>query len=109
MLVVYSARSALDSFDDRLPEYLLNSLTLSATAALLAVAVGLLLAYAARIGRGPVIAAATRFAGIGYALPGAVLAVGVVVPFAAFDNGLDRVMRDAFGVSTGLLSGTLLA
>ena len=65
-----------------MPEYLLNSLTLSVTAALLAV-VGLLLAYAARIGRGPVIAAATRFAGIGYALPGAVLAVGVVVPFAA--------------------------
>jgi iron(III) transport system permease protein len=110
VLVVYSARLALDSFDDRLPEYLLNSLTLSATAALLAVAVGLLLAYAARIGRGPVIAAATRFAGIGYALPGAVLAVGVVVPFAAFDNNLDRAMRDAFGVSTGLLlSGTLAA
>jgi iron(III) transport system permease protein len=110
VLVVYTARSALDSFGGRFTDYLLNSLTLSATAALLAVAVGLLLAYAARIRRGQMIAAATRFAGIGYALPGAVLAVGVVVPFAAFDNGLDRLMRDAFGVSTGLLlSGTLVA
>jgi iron(III) transport system permease protein len=110
VLVLYTTRAALDSFDGRFTEYLLNSLTLSATAALLTLGVGLLLAYAARIGRGPVLAAATRFSGIGYALPGALLAVGIIVPFAAFDNGLDQVMRHTFGISTGLLlSGTLVA
>ena len=110
VLIVYTARSTLDSFGGRFLEYLLNSLTLSTMAALLAVAAGILLAYAARIGRGPLVAAATRFSGIGYALPGAVLAVGTIVPFAALDNGLDQVMRHVFGLSTGLLlSGTLVA
>lgn len=87
-----------------------NSLMLAALAALLAVMTGLFMAYGVRLGGNPVLRAATRLASLGYALPGAVLAVGVIVPFAWFDNSLDRLMRDAFGVSTGLLlSGTIVA
>ena len=42
--------------------------------------------------------------------PGAVLAVGAVIPLAWFDNTLDGFMRSAFGISTGLiLSGTVIA
>ena len=38
------------------------------------------------------------------------IAVGVIIPFAALDNGLDSWMREQFDVSTGLLlSGTLVA
>ena len=40
---------------------------------------------------------------IGYAVPGGVIAVGLMVPFAAFDNALDGWMESAFGISTGLL------
>lgn len=91
-------------------DYAVNSLSLSVVAALLAVAVGLFLAYGIRLGAGPVLRAATRFAGVGYAVPGAVLAIGVVIPFAAFDSAVDGMMRRAFGLSTGLvLSGTLFA
>src|SRR5690606_3756296 len=39
----------------------------------------------------------------GYAIPGTVLALGLMLPFAALDNGIDAVMRSTFGVSTGLL------
>ena len=40
----------------------------------------------------------------------AVLAVGVMIPFATLDNAVDGLMRDWFGVSTGLiLSGTVFA
>ncbi|MEX1147074.1 MAG: ABC transporter permease subunit, partial [Sphingomonadales bacterium] len=54
--------------------------------------------------------AAVRVASMGYAVPGTVVAVGVVIPFAWFDNSADQLMRDSFGVSTGLiLSGTLAA
>ena len=43
-------------------------------------------------------------------MPGAVLAIGVMIPFAAFDNSLDGLMRSWFGISTGLLlSGTIVA
>jgi iron(III) transport system permease protein len=44
-----------------------------------------------------------QLASIGYAVPGTVLAVGLLVPLAAFDNQVDAFMRAAFGVSTGLI------
>jgi len=40
---------------------------------------------------------------IGYAVPGGVIAVGLLVPFAGFDNWLDGRMEAWFGISTGLL------
>ena len=36
-------------------------------------------------------------------MPGGVIAVGLMVPFAAFDNALDALMRNNFGIGTGLL------
>lgn len=90
--------------------FVTNSLMLAAGTAVLLVAVAVFLAYARRLQGGPVIAAATQFAGFGYAIPGAVIAVGVLIPMAAFDNALDGWMRATFGVSTGLLlTGSLAA
>jgi iron(III) transport system permease protein len=110
-LIDYTLRPvAFHRFEGQFGVYLWNSLTLSSVAALLAVATGLLLCYAVRLGGGPIVTAAGRVASAGYALPGAVLAVGIVVPFAHFDNALDRLLRDSIGVSTGLLlSGSLAA
>src|SRR3546814_15581926 len=52
--------------------------------------------------------AAVRIAGLGYAVPGSVIAVGVLIPFTLFDNTLDSWMRSTFDISTGLLlTGTL--
>ncbi|WP_197911813.1 hypothetical protein [Kineobactrum salinum] len=43
-------------------------------------------------------------------MPGTVIAVGVLIPFAWFDNTLDSLLRQHFGFSSGLfLSGTLAA
>ncbi len=87
-----------------------NSLLLSGVAALMAVAVGMVLAYGLRIRGGRVMQIATRLASVGYAVPGAVLAVGVLIPFAALDNNVDAIMRERFGLSTGLvLTGTIFA
>ena len=47
---------------------------------------------------------------LGYALPGTVLALGLLIPLAALDNHVDAWARHLFGRSTGLiLSGTVLA
>ena len=90
--------------------YVLNSCLLSATAALIALLVAIVIAYARRLQGGQVLKVTTRIASLGYALPGAVLAVGIIVPFAAFDNALDAWMRAQLGISTGLLlSGTVTA
>jgi len=80
-----------------------NSLTLATIAALVTVAVAVVLGSFARLRGGRAAGSALYIARIGYAVPGGVIAVGLLVPFAGFDNALDGWMRDTFGVSTGLL------
>ncbi len=99
-----------ESWTPRFLEFVTNSLMLASAAATVAMCVGLVLAYALRLENSPALKIAARLASVGYALPGAVLAVGVIIPLAAFDNGVDSFMRAQFGISTGLLlSGTVFA
>lgn len=85
-----------------------NSLKMAGGAAVLLVMIAIFLAYAQRLHGGPIVGAAVQAASMGYALPGAVIAVGILVPMAAFDNTLDAFMRQYFGISTGLLmTGTI--
>jgi len=88
----------------------LNSILLAASAAVLAVVLALFLAYGKRQFRGPLVTASIRVVATGYAIPGTVVAVGVIIPLAWFDNRVDSWMSDHFDVSTGLLlSGSLFA
>jgi iron(III) transport system permease protein len=103
-LVVESwKRVALRGLPEALPVWIANSLFFSAIATAFALVVGLVLAYAARLSKNPAAPVFVRLAGIGYAVPGTVLAVGLLVPLAAIDNAVDGFMRSSFGVSTGLL------
>lgn len=87
-----------------------NTLLLAVPTAVLAIGFALLLGYGKRLGQGPLGRVATTLASLGYAIPGSVIAVGVLIPVANFDNALDRWMRATFDVSTGLLlSGTIAA
>jgi len=87
-----------------------NSLMLAAITAALAVALALLMAYGRRLRPSQPVNLAVRVASMGYAVPGTVIAVGVILPFAWLDNTIDGWMRAQFDISTGLiLSGTLAA
>jgi iron(III) transport system permease protein len=87
-----------------------NSLFLSGTAALTTLLIGVTLAYSRRLHNTRGMQVLMRLSSLGYAMPGAVLAVGVIVPLAGFDNWLDSLMREFFGISTGLLlSGSAFA
>ena len=87
-----------------------HSLVLAGSAAVIAVGIGLILAYANRLTESPLTRKIIRLASIGYAVPGTVLGIGVLIPLAGFDNALDSFVRAQFGVSTGLLlSGTIAA
>lgn len=87
-----------------------NSLVLACLASAAAVTLALLFAYAARLHRSLATQFAIRTSALGYALPGTVLAIGLLAPLAAFDNGVDAWMRAHTGISTGLLlSGSLFA
>ncbi len=97
-------------FGERFLVYARNSFALASLGAVLIVAVAVALSYAVRLGASRPTTAMVRFATLGYALPGTVIAVGVLVPLGIFDNAVDSAMRSTFGVSTGLLlSGTLVA
>jgi iron(III) transport system permease protein len=80
-----------------------HSLMLAASAALIAVVVGVVLAYACRASRSKLVHGAAALASVGYAVPGTVLAIGILIPLAGFDNAFDAFMRSTFGISTGLL------
>ena len=69
----------------------------------------MLLAYVERQG-GRHLSLLMRLSTLGYAVPGTILGIGVLVPFAAFDNALHVFMLENFGWGTGLLvTGTIAA
>jgi iron(III) transport system permease protein len=87
-----------------------NTIMLALSAAVIAVVLALFLAYGKRLLKSNTVTASIRVVATGYAIPGTVVAVGVIIPFAWFDNSLDGLMREHYGFSSGLLlSGSLFA
>lgn len=80
-----------------------NSLLLASLAAVVAVSLALLLSYGARLHPGKVTRVATRVAAMGYAVPGSVVAVGILIPFVWMDHQINDFMKGQFGVVVGLL------
>ena len=110
ILLRFAARHLEDILSENYFDAMWHSLTLSLVASIVVVGLGLVLAYAHRSQRGRRITTFLRLASVGYAMPGTVLGIGVLIPLAYFDNSVDAIMRSAFGVSTGLLlSGTITA
>jgi iron(III) transport system permease protein len=91
-----------------------NSVLVSTLAAIVTIVAVLLLAYSVRLappGRATTsVRLAARTMNLGYAVPGAVIAVGILIPLAQLDNTIDAWMKSAFGIATGLLlTGSLFA
>ncbi|RIY00068.1 iron ABC transporter permease [Aureimonas flava] len=103
VLVGHAWRRPGDFADPRLWRALENTVAVAASTAVLTVAIGFLVAYGIRLTNARPLRVLSRLAAFGYAVPGTILAMGILVPFAAFDNALDARMRDWFGLSTGLL------
>jgi iron(III) transport system permease protein len=87
-----------------------NSLRVSAIAAVLAVALAGLVAYAVRIAPSHWTRGTSQLLTLGYAVPGTVLAVGVLLPVGAADAMLADMVKRITGASPGLiLTGTVFA
>lgn len=80
-----------------------NSFILAGVTATLAVLLALLLAYGARLSKGLLADALNRLVGLGYAVPGSVIAVGVLIPVTRLDNWLAAQWLSWFGSNPGLL------
>ena len=87
-----------------------NSFALAGLTAIVAIALATVMAYAARLTRNPLVGGANRIASLGYAIPGAVIAVGVLIPLGRLDNLLADWIEAWLGMRTGLLlTGTVVA
>jgi iron(III) transport system permease protein len=80
-----------------------NSFVLAGTTAVIAVLLALLMAYGARLSRSVLASGMNRLVGLGYAVPGAVIAVGVLIPVTRLDNWLAGQWEHWFGSNPGLL------
>ncbi len=103
VLIAMGLESGQSPFAPRYIGFAQASLTLAGTAAAITVVAALLIGYAERLAPGRVSRAASTLAGIGYAIPGGVIAVGLLIPLATFDNAMDAWARARLGISTGLL------
>ena len=80
-----------------------NSFVLAGVTAFIAVGFSLLLAYSARQSRTLLTRGLNRLVGMGYAVPGAVIAVGVLIPVTRLDNWLAAQWQAWLGTNPGLL------
>lgn len=110
-LLLWMTLTNLDkSFDREFFELASHSLILAGVTAVLGILLALILAYGARLQPGPGVRFGVQLAALGYAVPGAVIAVGILVPVGRLDNAIATWSEQWFGVSTGLLlSGTVAA
>jgi iron(III) transport system permease protein len=112
--VVILTNMMINNFDTavntRFFHYALNTLLVGSVAGIMALLIAIIMAYGIRLNPTFTTKTSARIASMGYAIPGSVIAVGILIPFGWFDNTLDAWMRETFGISTGLiLSGTIVA
>ena len=110
ILLHVAATSAEAALDTRVLGQIANSVSVAGVTAAVAVGVAVLMAYAARLVHRPIVVRATRASALGYAIPGAVIAVGILVPLGRLDNLLAGWVQGAFGIDVGLVfTGTIAA
>lgn len=110
LLYLAVAKGGESSFDERFWELSSNSILLASITAAVGLVVALIMAYGQRLSGNLLLRLGVRISAMGYAIPGTVIAVGILIPVTRLDNTIDAFMRSTFGLSTGLLlSGTIVA
>lgn len=103
-------RGLLMGFDSALARHALTTVALASTATAITLVVGFLAVAALRYTKHPIIAASVNLAGIGYAVPGTVLALGLLSPLVLVDEGINALTRSLHEKGVGLvLAGSAAA
>lgn len=103
-------RGLLSGFDTNLVRYTLTTVALASAATSITLVIGFLAVAGLRYTKHPAIAGCVNTAGIGYAVPGTVLALGLLSPLVLMDEALNSLMRALTGHGVGLvLTGSAAA
>ncbi len=87
-----------------------NSLRVAALAAVISVTFALVLGFIGRQSQSRIVKSTIAFASLGYAIPGTVIALGILSPVIWLDHKLIRLIERLFDINPGLLlSGSLAA
>ncbi|HEV2559835.1 MAG TPA: iron ABC transporter permease [Microvirga sp.] len=96
-------RGLLSQVDGTFVWHLLTTVALAAAATLVALCLGIVVVTASRLARGGFAGSTQTIAGLGYAVPGTVLALGLFGPLVGVDNALNTLWRAATGERLGLV------
>jgi iron(III) transport system permease protein len=103
MMREMTRRGLLHQIDLEFLTHLATTIVLAGGASLATIALGIVVVTTARLARNKLVRAAQAIAGLGYAVPGTVLALGLLGPLVAIDDGLNDVWRLLTGGRLGLL------
>lgn len=107
-LGAWAIRTAPEIIDASFLALIFNTVQLTVIVTAIIIVAATVLAYGKRVGTHFSIPYAVNISTMGYAVPGVIIAVGVLLPFAWLDNALDAWLQEKFAISTGLiLTGTL--
>lgn len=107
-LMIWALQTWDVMLDHRFFDLVWHSFTLAAVAALVALIPALVLAYGNRINPSRAMRFFSRLSSMGYAIPGTVIAVGVLIPFGALDNMINNFSKEHYDITMGLFfSGTV--
>ena len=106
ILVQMTIRNWARTLDDQFWSLILHSLTLAIGTGMLAIVLALILSYGLRLHPHGWIRPSVRLVSMGYAVPGAVIAVGLLLPVSWIDQGLQTLQRTVS--SPFFLSGTAI-
>lgn len=109
-LILWSFGRAAKDLDARYFDFILHSVVLASSAALIIAGASLLVAYLERHHGSMPVRGLVRIATMGYAVPGTVLAVGILVPVIGLNNVLQQWLSSWLGDAAPslLLQGTLV-
>jgi iron(III) transport system permease protein len=102
-LLFMSFSSEQSIFSARYLNFIRNSFILAALASVFTVTAAIFLFSAQRLITSKTTSVALRIGWLGYAVPGGVVAVGLMIPLAEVDNAVDGFFETHFGIDTGLL------
>ncbi|NOI67269.1 iron ABC transporter permease [Vibrio sp. 99-8-1] len=109
-LAIYAYRYFAQSWTAEFQQYALNSLNVSFLAAIIAVFVALIMNFCVRIRADRSSVMFTRVGSLGYAVPGTVLAIGVMAPVLTVDHWINDIAKIMEWGRPGLvLSGSIFA
>lgn len=96
-------RSLTTGIDPALLRHSLTTIMLAASATIVILLLGLAAALALRLVRRRFVAGCVTFATLGYAIPGTVLALGLLAPLVAIDDAINWLSLRVTGASIGLI------